>query len=46
VLNFDTGDQPLDLHVDVPPYRQTDHLKLQIAQWVSTSFGLIVRKAA
>jgi SAM-dependent methyltransferase len=46
VLNFDIGDQPLDLHIDVPPYRQTDHLKLQIAQWVSTSFGLIVRKAA
>jgi 2-polyprenyl-3-methyl-5-hydroxy-6-metoxy-1,4-benzoquinol methylase len=44
VLNFDTGDQPLDLHIDVPPYSQNDHLKLQIAQWVTTSYGLIVRK--
>ena len=44
VLNFDTGDQPLDLHIDVPPYAQANHLKLQIAEWVTTSFGLIVRK--
>lgn len=44
VLNFDTGDQPLDLHIDVPPYSQDKHLKLQIAQWVTTSFGMIVRK--
>lgn len=44
VLNFDTGDQPLDLHIDMPPYRQDNHLKLQIAQWVTTSFGLIVKK--
>lgn len=46
VLNFDTGDQPLDLHIDVPPYAQDNHLKLQIAQWVTTSFGVIVRKAS
>lgn len=46
VLNFDTGDLPLDLHIDLPPYAQDNHLKLQIAQWVTTSFGLIVRKAS
>lgn len=46
VLNFNTGDQPLDLHIDVPPYSQSNHLKLQIAQWVTTSFGVIVRKAS
>lgn len=44
VLNFDTGDQPLDLHIDVPPYSQDNHLKLQIAKWVTTSYGLIVKK--
>lgn len=44
VLNFNTGDQPLDLHIDVPPYSQSNHLKLQIAQWVTTSFGIIVHK--
>ena len=46
VLNFNTGDQRLDLHIDVPPYSQSNHLKLQIAQWVTTSFGVIVRKAS
>lgn len=46
VLNFDTGDQPLDLHIDVPPYAQVNHLKLQIAQWVTTSYGVIVKKRA
>ncbi|WP_421852534.1 SAM-dependent methyltransferase [Novosphingobium sp.] len=46
VLNFDLGDQPLDQHIDVPPYAQENHLKLQIAQWVTTSYGLVVRKAA
>jgi hypothetical protein len=45
VLNFNTGDQPLDLHIDVPPYSENNHLKLKIAQWVTTSFGIIVRKA-
>lgn len=44
VLNFDLGDQPLDQHIDVPPYAQENHLKLQIAQWVTTSYGLVVRK--
>lgn len=45
-LNFNLGDQPLDKHVDVPPYSADDHLKLQIAQYASTSFGLAIRKAA
>ncbi|MEQ5788197.1 class I SAM-dependent methyltransferase [Erythrobacter sp. NFXS35] len=44
-ITFDLGDQPLDQHVDVAPYSADKHLKLQIEQWVTTSFGLIVRKA-
>jgi SAM-dependent methyltransferase len=44
VLNFDLGDQPLDHHFDLPPYGWENHLKLQIQQWVTTSYGLIVRK--
>lgn len=44
-LNFDTGDLPLDNHVDMPPFSTDNHLKLQIEQWVTTSFGFIVRKA-
>jgi 2-polyprenyl-3-methyl-5-hydroxy-6-metoxy-1,4-benzoquinol methylase len=43
-LTFDLGDQPLDRHIDVPPYSADNHLKLQIQNWVTTSFGIIVRK--
>lgn len=43
-LNFDLGDQPLDQHIDLPPYAVDNHLKLQIAKWVTTSFGLIIQK--
>ncbi|MBX9730891.1 MAG: class I SAM-dependent methyltransferase [Sphingomonas sp.] len=43
-FNWDLGDQPLDYHVDMPPYSEDKHLKLQLDRWVSTSFGLIIRK--
>lgn len=43
-FNFNLGQQPLDLHIDTPPYSEDDHLKLQIQRWAVTSFGLIVRK--
>ena len=43
-FNFNLGQQPLDLHIDTPPYSVDDHLKLQIQRWAVTSFGLIVRK--
>jgi 2-polyprenyl-3-methyl-5-hydroxy-6-metoxy-1,4-benzoquinol methylase len=43
-FNFNLGQQPLDRHVDVPPYSVDDHLKLQIDKWTSTSFGIIVEK--
>lgn len=44
-LNFNLGDQPLDQHIDAPPYSQDAHLKLQIMRWSVTSFGLIIRKS-
>lgn len=43
-FNFNLGQQPLDLHVDTPPYSVDEHLKLQIMRWSVTSFGLIIRK--
>lgn len=43
-LNFNLGSQPLDRHVDVPPYTTDRHLKLRIGRYASTSFGLIVTK--
>lgn len=44
-FNFNLGSQPLDVHIDVAPYRPDNHLKLQIAQYAVTSFGLIIRKS-
>jgi hypothetical protein len=34
----------VDQHVDVPPYADSEHLKLAIQQYVTTSFGIIVRR--
>jgi hypothetical protein len=45
-ITFDQGDQPEDFHVDTPPYSTDLHFKLALGQFVSTSFGLVVRKAA
>jgi SAM-dependent methyltransferase len=43
-LNFNIGDRPMDKFYDVPPYSETNHLKLQIDRFVTTSFGLLIRK--
>jgi hypothetical protein len=43
-IKYDLGDAPLDAHVDVPPFADNDHLKLALGRYVSTSFGLIVRR--
>jgi 2-polyprenyl-3-methyl-5-hydroxy-6-metoxy-1,4-benzoquinol methylase len=40
-VDFDAGEGLADDHVDVPPYSDT-HLKIELAQFVSTSIGLIV----
>lgn len=39
------GSQPVDGFIDMPPYRIDPHLRLAIAQYVSTSVGIITRKA-
>jgi SAM-dependent methyltransferase len=43
-FNFNLGQQPLDQHIDTPPYSVDEHLKLQIMRWAVTSFGLVIRK--
>ncbi|MDZ4827126.1 MAG: class I SAM-dependent methyltransferase [Actinomycetota bacterium] len=43
-VTFALGETPEDLHVDLPPYTNT-HLRMKTADFVNTSFGLIVRKA-
>ncbi len=45
-FTFDSGDTELDRFIDMPPYAGDPHLKLALLRWVSTSFGMIVRKAA
>ncbi|MGE3744692.1 MAG: hypothetical protein AB7G25_03070 [Sphingomonadaceae bacterium] len=44
-LNFEPGDEPLDRHIDVPPYSSNQHLKLALGKYVSSSFGIVVKKA-
>ena len=43
-ISFDQGEQPDDQFVDVPPYCSDVHLKVALARYVTTSFGIIVRK--
>jgi hypothetical protein len=45
-LVFDFGNEPLDAYIDMPPYKTNKHLKLALAEWVTTSVGIIVRKAS
>ena len=55
-LDFDVGQDPLDLFIDLPPYAHDwndyqkriwpsgNHLKLSIDGFASTCFGIVVRK--
>lgn len=43
-LNFWPGADPVDEHIDVPPY-SLPHIKLKVAEYSTTSFGMIVRKS-
>lgn len=41
-LCWDQGTDPVDEHIDMPPYRNDPHLKLALASFVTTSFGMVV----
>lgn len=43
-ITWDQGDQPEDQFVDVPPYAADIHFKLALGSYVTTSFGLAIRK--
>lgn len=45
-ITFDLGDHVDDGFVDVPPYASDVHLKLALREFVTTSFGIAIRKAA
>ncbi|HEX7391215.1 MAG TPA: hypothetical protein VF286_13985 [Acidiphilium sp.] len=44
-LNLNHGNLPLDYYIDAPPYTSDKHIRLQLGRFVTTSIGLIVRKA-
>jgi 2-polyprenyl-3-methyl-5-hydroxy-6-metoxy-1,4-benzoquinol methylase len=43
-LNFNVGRQPVDKHIDFPPFSASPHLKLKLGEFAATSIGLIVTK--
>jgi cyclopropane fatty-acyl-phospholipid synthase-like methyltransferase len=43
-LNFNAGSEPVDHHVDAPPYAETPHLKILLEGYVATSVGVVVWK--
>ncbi|MBO1578123.1 SAM-dependent methyltransferase [Bacillus sp. XF8] len=43
-IDYSVGTGSIESYVDVPPYKQNPHLRLQLAQYVSTSIGLIIQK--
>jgi SAM-dependent methyltransferase len=45
-FNFDMGGLPADHVVDLPPYKDDLHLKLQLDAWVTTSFGIAFTRSA
>jgi len=45
-LNLHPGDGPLDRYYDVPPYRGSLHLKIELQRHVITSLGILIRKRA
>jgi hypothetical protein len=45
-FDFNLGDHPVDRFIDVPPYRPQPHLQMALMGFSTTSFGLIVRRAA
>ena len=45
-LDLDFGAGLADGTIDVPPYTHNPHLKLQLGGYVTTSIGLVVRKAS
>jgi 2-polyprenyl-3-methyl-5-hydroxy-6-metoxy-1,4-benzoquinol methylase len=43
-LNFHCGSHRLDRYVDLPPYRDDCHLKLELSKFAATSFGIAIQK--
>jgi len=44
VFDFEPGDRPLDLYLDLPPYRVEPHLAAALMGFAITSIGVIVQR--
>ncbi|MED1875676.1 SAM-dependent methyltransferase [Brevibacillus borstelensis] len=44
-IDYSVGTGEIESYVDVPPYSNDLHLRLLLGQYVSTSIGLIIKKA-
>ena len=42
--NYHPGSEPLDHHIDVPPYRWVPHLRLMLGRYATTSVGIIAKR--
>ncbi len=43
-VDYEVGEGEIESYVDIPPYTHKPHLRLQLAGYVSTSIGLVIRK--
>lgn len=43
---FEPGNSFIDGLVDLPPYENSPHLRLQLGDYVTTSFGITIKRAA
>ena len=43
-VNFNCGKQPVDEYVDLPPFRTSPHLKLELEGHTVTSLGLLIHR--
>ena len=41
---LDPGTHPYNFHVDVPPYTDNLHLRLELLNYTATSIGIVIRK--
>ena len=44
VFDFEPGTKPMDVYVDVPPYREQPHLVAALMGFATTSIGVIVER--
>ena len=44
-IDLESGTELKNTCVDLPPYTFNPHLRLKLLNWVSTSIGLIIKKA-